>query len=272
MNSFKNLLHKITHKTVDSVALVLSGGGARGAIEIGVLQALHENNIKIKAISGTSIGAIIGVFYCAGISPMEMKRIMDSQRFIKIFHFAWSKKGLMSMSELLRMFKKYNIGESFDSLNIPFYACASNLEKGAEEIFHSGNLHKAVIASASIPLLFEPEIINGNHYIDGGLYNNFPIEPLLGKYPFILGVHVNNFKQPDEYNAMAIAERVFSAVIKQNVIKKVKKCNYLIDPFLEDRIGIVDFRKTDKLFEIGYNEGIKFLNLNFSKVQNFGKV
>ena len=109
MNSFKRFIHKITHKPVDSIALVLSGGGARGAIEIGVLQALYEHNVKVEAISGTSIGAIIGVFYSAGVPPLEMKKIMDSQRFIKIFHFAWSKKGLMSMNELLRMFKKYNI-------------------------------------------------------------------------------------------------------------------------------------------------------------------
>ncbi len=259
MINFKRVISKIGRKHVDSVAVVLSGGGARGAIEVGVLQALDDYNIKVNAISGTSIGAIVGVFYSAGVSPLEMKEIMKSQRFIKLFHFAWSKKGLLSMNELLRTFKKYNIDESFGSLKIPYYACASNLEKGTEEIFHSGNLHRAVIASASIPLLFKPEIINGYHYIDGGLYNNFPIEPLFKKYPYVLGVHVNNFKQPDDYNAMAIAERIFNAVIKQNVVKKLKKCDYLINPFLEHRTGIIDFRKTDKLFEIGYNEGVKFI-------------
>ncbi len=252
-------------KPVNSVAVVLSGGGARGAIEVGVLHALNEYGIKVEAISGTSIGAIVGVFYSAGVTPLEMKKIMSSQRFIKIFRFAWSKKGLLSMSELLRMFKKYNIGEDFESLKIPFYACASNLETGKAEIFHTGNLHKAVVASASIPLLFEPEIINGQHYIDGGLYNNFPIEPLLNRYPYLLGVHVNNFKQPEEYSAMAVAERVFTAVVQQNVIDKLDKCDFLINPYLENRNGIIDFRQTDKLFEIGYNEGVKFAEMALQK-------
>jgi len=265
VNILKRTIHKLTHRPINSVAVVLSGGGARGAIEVGVLQALDEHNIKVKAIAGTSIGAIVGVFYSAGITPLEMKKIMESQRFIKLFHFAWSKKGLLSMSELLKMFKKYEVGESFESLKIPFYACASNLEKGKEDIFHTGNLHQAVVASASIPLLFEPAIINGYHYIDGGLYNNFPIEPLLKKHPYILGVHVNNFKHPDEYNAVAIAERVFSAVIKNNVINKLNKCDYLINPFLGNRVGIIDFSNTDKLFEIGYNEGIKFINAEIKK-------
>ena len=266
MINFLKLLGTKKQKPVNSVAVVLSGGGARGAIEVGVLQALDEYGIKVEAISGTSIGAIVGVFYSAGISPLEMKKIMASQRFIKLFHVAWSKKGLLSMNELSRMFKKYDIGEDFESLKIPFYACASNLETGKAEIFHAGNLHKAVIASASIPLLFKPEIINGQHYIDGGLYNNFPIEPLLNNYPYILGVHVNNFKQPDEYSAMAVAERVFTAVVQQNVIDKLDKCNFLINPFLENRSGIIDFRKTDELFEIGYNEGVKFAELALKKV------
>ena len=265
MNNLKKILRKFTRKPIDSVAVVLSGGGARGAIEVGVLQALDEYNIKVEAIAGTSIGAIVGVFYSAGISPIEMKKIMESQRFTKLFHFAWSKKGLLSMSELLKLFKNYEVGESFESLRIPFYACASNLEKGEEEIFHSGNLHQAVVASASIPLLFEPEIINKNHYIDGGLYNNFPIEPLLNKYPYILGVHVNNFKHSDDYNAMAIAERVFSAVIKNNVKKKLNQCDYLINPFLGNRVGIIDFGNTDKLFQIGYNEGVKFIKSELYK-------
>lgn len=265
MNNFQKILRKLTHKPINSVAVVLSGGGARGAIEVGVLQALNEYNIKVEAVSGTSIGAIVGAFYCAGIKPLEMKKIMKSQRFTKLFHFAWSKKGLLSMSELHRLFKKYEIGESFDSLKIPFFACASNLEKESEEIFHSGNLHQAVVASASIPLLFEPKIINNYHYIDGGLYNNFPIEALIDDYSYILGVHVNNFNHPKDYNAMAIAERVFSAVIKNNVKKKLILCDYLINPFLDDRVGIVDFGTTDKLFEIGYNEGVKFIKSELYK-------
>ncbi len=260
MNKLFKKLRKLTRKPVDSIAVVLSGGGSRGAIEVGVLQALDENGIKVKAISGTSIGAIIGVLYSAGMSPLIMREIMARQTLTKIFHFSWNKKGLLSMNELLKIFKKYNVQNSFDLLNIPFYACASNLDTEKGDIFSSGDLFQSVIASASIPLLFEPVVINNQHYIDGGLYNNFPIEPLLDKYPYILGIHVNNYKEPVDYNALAIAERVFSAVVRRNIVPKLNKCDYLIDPFLENRSGIIDFRQTDKLFEIGYNEGIKFIN------------
>ncbi len=255
---FSNIKQKLLNKPVDSVALVLSGGGARGAIEVGVLQALDEYNIKVEAVSGTSIGAIVGAFYCAGVSPLQMKEIMASRIFAKIFHFSWSKQGLLTMDGLYNLFKEYHPDTSFSSLKIPFYACASNLDTKRFEIFNNGDLHKAVAASASIPVLFQPVEINGYHYIDGGLYNNFPIEPLLHKHRYILGVHVNNYKPSDEYNVIAIAEKVFTAVVQQNVIPKMKKCNYLINPLLDEKYGILDFKKTDKLFKTGYNEGVKF--------------
>ncbi len=253
-------IEKMIHHPVESVALVLSGGGARGAIHLGILKALDEYNIKVDAIAGTSIGAIIGAFYSAGITPLQMKNIMASQGFVKMFHFSWNTKGLLTMKDLYRMFEKYHPDKSFSSLEIPFYSCASNLDANRYEIFHDGDLHKAVAASASIPVLFQPVVINGSHYIDGGLYNNFPVEPLLKKrYDNILGIHINNTRQPDEYNVFAIAERIFTAVVRQNVTKKMKKCDFLINPFLEKRYGIIDFRNTEELFEIGYKEGVDFV-------------
>jgi len=259
MNRVTRFIKKIVHHPVNSVSLVLSGGGARGAIHLGVLQALDEYNIKVEAIAGTSIGSIIGAFYSAGITPLQMKKIMESRGFIKMFHFSWNKKGLLTMKDLYRMFEKYHPDKSFSSLNIPFYSCASNLDTNRCEIFHDGDLHKAVAASASIPVLFQPVEMNGCHYIDGGLYNNFPVEPLLKKHSNILGIHINNNKQPDEYNVFAIAERIFTAVVQQNVVRKMNKCDFLINPFLEKRYGIIDFRNTEELFEIGYKEGVDFV-------------
>ena len=259
MNKARAFIEKIIHQPVESVAIVLSGGGARGAIQLGVLQALDEYNIKVEAIAGTSIGSIIGAFYSAGITPMMMKKIMADQGFAKMFHFSWNKKGLLTMKDLYKTFNKYHPEKSFSSLNIPFYACASNLDTNRCEIFNEGDLHKAVAASASIPVLFQPVELNGYHYIDGGLYNNFPIEPLLKKYSNILGIHVNNIKQPDEYNVFAIAERIFTAVVQQNVKRKMTKCDFLINPVLENKYGIIDFRNTEELFEIGYKEGVDFV-------------
>ena len=82
------------------LAVVLSGGGARGAIQLGVLQALDEYKINIDAISGTSIGAVIGALYSSGIEPYRILDIIQSKHFNDMFHFTLHKRGLMDMSKL----------------------------------------------------------------------------------------------------------------------------------------------------------------------------
>jgi len=264
MKLFDPVIKLFKKETSAHIALVLSGGGARGAIHLGVLQALIENEIEIKAIAGTSIGSIIGAFFAAGVSPLEMKKIMAGQNFIKIFHFSWNSKGLLTMERLYELLEKHIGNDSFDALSVPFYVCASNLDTGTYDIFHKGLLYKAVAASASIPILFEPVEINGFHYIDGGLFNNLPVEPLLKKYDNILGVHVNNYEPSHELNMKAIAERIFTLVIQQNVVSNLKKCDYVINPRLKVPYSIIDFSKTDVLYQIGYEAGIEFIRKKLS--------
>ncbi len=264
-------IRSLTRQPLKNAALVLSGGGARGAIHLGVLQAFDDNNIKIDAISGTSIGAIVGSLYCAGVSPLEIKDLMKSQIFASIFHLSWSKRGLLKMTRLKKTFKKFIPVNDFKSLEIPFYCCVSNLDTGNYEIIESGNLNKAVSASASIPILFEAVEINGQHYVDGGLFNNLPIEPLQNKYKNIIGVHVNNYKNTKAHNIRAVAERIFTLVSKQNVEPKLQKCDYLIEPFLNKPYRVLNFSFTDELFEIGYKEGVKFIE-KYSKKSFYRKL
>ncbi len=243
-----------------SISLALSGGGARGAIQLGVLQALQEENIQIDAIAGTSIGSIVGAFFCAGVSPLEMKTLMKTQSFKKIFHFSWGKKGLLKMERLYELMQQYMPDNDFKKLKIPFYACVSNLDLGRHEVLDSGDLHKAVAASASIPVIFEPVEINGYHYVDGGLFCNMPASPLVQKDSFVVGVHVNNYKPAEELNIITVAERVFTLVILENAKKSFELCDYLINPFLDRDYGLLDFKNTDVLYDIGYESGKEFVH------------
>jgi len=230
-----------------------------GAIHIGVLQALVENNIKIDAIAGTSIGSIIGSFFCGGVPPKKMLEILKTQSFGKIFYFSWNKKGLLKMERLYSLMEEYLPHNSFEALKIPFYACVSNIDTGEYEIMNSGELHKAVAASASIPVIFEPVEINGYNYVDGGLFNNLPVDPLLGKDSFIVGVHTNNYKPDPELSLITVAERVFTLVILNNTKKSFEKCDYLINPFLENDYGLLDFDHTEELYKTGYKAGMEFI-------------
>lgn len=248
-----------TNKPITNVAIALSGGGARGAIHLGVLHALDENKIKVNAISGTSIGSIIGALYCAGHSPNEIRTFMNTTSFRKVFNFSWNKKGLLNMDKLIVMLSEYIPKNSFDALDIPFYSCLSNLDKGFFEILNSGDLYKTIAASASVPIIFEPITINGNYYIDGGLFNNLPVDPLLNNYENIIGVHVNNYKPSVNVDMKSSAEKIFTHIIKLNVKPQVDKCDYIIEPYIEKNIGVFDFNNTDFLFDLGYKEANKLI-------------
>ena len=243
-----------------TVSLVLSGGGARGAIHIGVLQALKNAGIKVNAVAGTSIGAIVGVLLAAGIEPEDMIATMKSQSFRKIVKPSLSRMGLITMKRLYDILKKFNIPVNFSDLRMPFYCCAAEVESANYKLFHEGNLHKAVAASASIPILFEPVIIDGKYYVDGGLLNNFPVEAYEKTDDFVLGVNINNYKPLSHYTIKNIGERIMSIVVQHTVKDRLSKCDYLINPRLEKPHSIMSMKNLDKLFEIGYREGVHFAN------------
>ncbi|MEN8137387.1 MAG: patatin-like phospholipase family protein [Bacteroidota bacterium] len=250
---------KLQNNKVKSVSLALSGGGARGAIHLGVLKAFDENNIKIDAVSGTSIGAIIGALYCAGNSPDYIKTFTNTKSFKKIFAFSLNNKGLLKMDKMIKLLSTLIPENDFDKLKTPFYSCVSNLDEGTFEILENGDLYKSIVASASIPIVFEPVTIKGKSYIDGGLFNNLPVDPLINKKCKIIGVHVNNYKPSEKENMLSSAERIFTQIIKSNVKPQLKKCDYIIEPYISKHIGVLNFNKTDLLFEIGYKEAKKLI-------------
>ena len=256
----KSLIRNIIKRSPQQLVLVLSGGGARGAIHLGVLQAFDDNNIKIDAISGTSIGAIVGALYCSGLSPKEIADLMKSHRFANVFRLSWNRKGLLAMTKLRRAFTELVPINDFNSLKIPFYCCISNLDTGQFEIKNSGDLQSSVMASASIPILFEPVEINSFHYVDGGLLNNLPVEPFINQSYKIVGVHVNNYKYHGASSIRSISERIFTLVSQKSTAINLKKCDVIIEPKLEKVYRVLDFRNTDELFKIGYDETLKYIS------------
>lgn len=241
------------------IALVLSGGGSRGAIQLGVLHAFDEYNIKIDAISGTSIGAIIGSLYCAGVKPIVVKELMESNSFVNIFHPSWNLKGLMNMKKLYNVLEEYIPNDNFNSLKIPMHICVSNINTNKYEIFNKGRLFDKIAASASIPVVFEPVKIDDDYYVDGGLINNLPIDPFIGKYKTIIGININKHKNREKHNMWIMAQRIIDLVIIQNSEPNFDKCDYLINPFINFEHNILNFNNTDKFFELGYAEGLNFV-------------
>jgi NTE family protein len=247
---------------MEKYGITLSGGGARGFAHIGVLAALEEAGIEPGIVSGTSMGAIIGLLYCSDFDSKEILEIVKKERFFD--HLIWKLPGKLGMSSLKKLgdhLQEMIEAKTFEKLPKPLFIVASNISKAKGEIFSSGTWLKPVLASAAIPLVFRPIKIKGDFFIDGGLYNNFPVEPILDKCDKLIGSHVNHIADEKEFgNLIEIGSRCYQLAIYKNVSDSFDQCDVIIDPPEVMDYRIFDFRKADKLFEIGYEAAKKSLS------------
>ncbi|MGO9539354.1 MAG: patatin-like phospholipase family protein, partial [Terriglobales bacterium] len=191
------------------IGLALSGGGALGLAQIGVIQWLEENHIPIDRVAGTSMGSIIGVMYATGMSPAEMQKFAEgidwneallpepSYRQLsyrrKQDHRDYQVEAALGVKHGLRGPNGFDPGlsvgllldritfagsgiASFDDLPIPFRCVATDMQSGDRVVLHDGSLPRAVRASMAIPGVFTPVQIDGRVLADGGMVENIPVE------------------------------------------------------------------------------------------------
>jgi NTE family protein len=168
-------------------AFVLGGGGALGAHEVGMMQALLESGVRPDLVVGTSVGAINGAALAADPSLRAVKRLTDLWTGLgRAGVFAgslWERLGTVARSgthlytaePLRRLLMEHLPVDRMEDLALPFQCVAAGIERAAEHWFESGPLVEAVLASCSVPGLLPPVDIDGHHYIDGGLVNSIPV-------------------------------------------------------------------------------------------------
>lgn len=233
--------------------LVLSGGGARGFAHIGVLKALNESGIFPEIISGTSAGALIGVLYADGYSPSEILQMMNSNSRLHYIRPTVPREGLLQISGIERILRDNLRALKFEELKIPLIVTATDLNNGIIEYFSRGDLLNPVLASASIPVLFKPIIINNIHYVDGGVLDNLPIKPIENDCNFLIGSYVNPTGYEETVTSLVqIAERTFMLSMSREVIDKSLKFDLFIAPIELKNYKILDPEKAVEVFEIGY--------------------
>lgn len=213
------------------VAVVLSGGGAKGLAHVGVLKALEENDIPIDYLVGTSMGGIVAGCYAAGFSTTEIERIMLSEDFQhwvngeleQGFNYYYSKDAehpsFLSLQlsidstlnatiasslasdlslnfALLEQFGQAsaNANYNFDSLLVPTRIMAADIFTQNEIAIDSGSLGSAVRATLSVPFFYKPIKFNNKYLFDGGIYNNFPVDVAQREFnpDVIIGVNVSS--------------------------------------------------------------------------------
>ncbi|GET30095.1 patatin-like phospholipase family protein [Prolixibacter sp. SD074] len=240
--------------------VALSGGGARGFAHIGALKALEEYGLQPDVISGTSMGALVGVLYAAGYAPEEISEMIRQEKFYRLIDIRPRKGGILNLKKVQDLLTGKIEKNDFSALKKPFYVSVANLNSGENEVRSSGKLFEFVIASCSIPVIFAPQVIDGKSYVDGGLFNNLPTEAIYEKADVVIGVNVNH-NSPVEVigGSREIAERCFQLGIAQNVEKSRELCDYFVDPPETRRFGTFDFPQIDRIMEVGYQEAVRVL-------------
>jgi NTE family protein len=233
--------------------LVLSGGGARGFAHLGVIQALNEAGIYPDIISGTSAGALVGVLYADGYSPKEILRLMNSGSRLDFMRPAMPREGLLQLNGIIKILKASLKAETFEKLKIPLIVTATDLNNGRPVYFSEGKLMDPVIASASIPVLFQPVKINDISYVDGGVLDNLPIHPIENKCDVLIGSFVNPVGYTEKISGLInIAERTFMLSMSKEILEKAKKFDIFVAPPELRNYKILDPEKAEELFKIGY--------------------
>lgn len=245
-----------------SIGLVLSGGGVRGMAHVGLLKAMHEFGIKAQIVTGSSVGALVGALYAKGYSNDEMLQFFKTTPLFNYQFLTIAKAGFIDTDKYIKLFKEYFPEDNFSELEKELHIVATNIQDGNEEFFTSGELIRPLLASAALPPVFSPVELNGQLYADGGIMNNFPMEPLIDKCDFIIGSNVSivsKLEKKDLKNSLQLTGRVTGLMIYASSKKKLNSCNLLFESPDLEQIGMLDRKAIEKAFSIGYDNASRQL-------------
>lgn len=240
------------------IGLALSGGGAKGFAHLGVFKLLEESGLKPDIISGTSAGSLMGVLFADGYSADEIKNMFIGREFSEFAQLQIPKSGLFNYDRFQEFLKRHLRSKQIEDLPIPTVIVATDLDRGCSHEFRSGPIVEAVTASCCMPIVFSPVLINGVHYVDGGLFRNFPVSTIRDECEYVIGVNVSPLiPQRYKQTLLHIAERTYHYVFKANAIEDRELCDILIEAKEVGLYKTFDLENINLISEIGYEAAVK---------------
>lgn len=250
------------------LGLALSGGGAKGFAHIGVFKILEECGIKPEVIAGTSVGSLMGALFADGYTADEIKALFSGREFSEFAQLQLPKSGLFDSKRFRYFLKRHLRTKNIEDLRTPLVIVATDLDNGESHEFRSGSIVDAVTASCSIPIIFSPVVINGVHYVDGGLFHNFPVSIIREECERIIGVNVSPLV-PQKYKQTIfhIAERSYHYMFRANTLEDREMCDVLIEAEEFGLFKTFDLESVSVISNIGYAAAARA----FEKVMNENK-
>lgn len=259
--------NKILDKPTLNISLALSGGGARGIFHLGFIEALQENGVQIKAISGSSSGSIIGAIIACGVKPRDALIIFKSNKFKKLFKFNWFLKSIFTINLDAKLLDKLFIYKDLSDTKIPFFSCVIDYDTHETIYFDKGDAKKLLYASCAFFPLFRPIKYKNRILIDGGLLNFIPIKPLVDfGYP-ILAINVIYDYESKKISFKTMIVKIYKFFISAKISKNIEKCTWYIVPKEISKYKIFSFDKLQEKFDLGYKYGQNWCNKNLHQSQ-----
>ena len=234
------------------IALVLSGGGARGLAHIGAIETLESHGYEITSIAGCSMGALIGGMYAAGKLP-EVKDwvlALDRRKVLSLVDFSLSLTHLVKGDRVMEALKEIVPDVNIEDLPIPYTAVATDWNSGKEVVFDHGSLYDAIRASISIPLFLNPVRREDMLLVDGGLVNSLPLNRVVRHSGDLLfGINVSTHDYQGELLMQQFVERKLlsksmPAAVMNRIMKHFEGININYVTLLMRTIAIMLEQKT----------------------------
>lgn len=247
------------------LGLALGSGGPRGLAHIGVIKTIRDEGIAIHAIAGVSAGALVGGLYCAGGSVEKLLSITSSfgyRDFFSVFFAPTFSSGLVRTDKALSFLENILGGITIEELTIPFAAVATDLQTGEPVVIRTGSLARAIVASVSIPLLFEPSYYMGRFLVDGGVTIPVPVDVIKTmNIDRVLAVNLEHYREPaqsgkqEKPNAAQVTARTIDILKHKLADYTAQGADITLEPsFSFSSLDMRKFVHGDDIIKVGISE------------------
>jgi len=249
-----------------SVAFVFSGGASLGAIQVGMVQALDEADIRPELIVGTSVGAINGAWLAGGQPVEDLAALWRSLRRSDIFPlrplvglrgFLGHRSHLVPSSGLRRLLHRHLTFDRLEDARIPFSVVAADIHTGEAVRFHDGPAVDTILASAALPGVFAPVRIGDRTFIDGGVIDNTPITKAIdagASEVWVLSTGYSCALPAPPKSALGVAMHAVALLVQQRLVLELRQRSYpvpvhLIPPLCPVTVSPIDFSQSSSLMD-----------------------
>jgi NTE family protein len=284
-------IFKILRKKKPKWALVLMGGGSRGLAHIGAINVLQKNGLTPPVVVGTSIGGLVGGLFASGFTPAELKDVteeLSSKDFLQKPNFPFLPTKMRTIIDILMLesyknrllrrvgldikdrmeeYLKSLVGETLiEDLPVKFACNAVDLISGKEVIFEKGKLYKALRATMSLPIVFEPARVDDMLLVDGGVLDNAPVEiarRLGAEKTLLVDIHrpIKEIPAEDVKNTFQLIHRMVDTMIAVTTEQKIKEADFVLRVDID--VDLFDFSDSEKIIR----EGEKAAKENINKIK-----